>query len=193
MPGRRSVPAAVSGYKKKPDRNPERGKNNQKISPNGAEFVAQLEQLGRGSECVAKCGCMTLNCSYLCGGKNEKESDVSGMDGWKDGWMDSSQKEESVALKSHGRWCVSASTCPHRSLFVSKAHTGSVLTLYMDETISFPFSALIGRTRQKMCAPELESCSAASSVLVSVPSSFLLQSSPLSLFCLNETSPCGLL
>lgn len=95
--------------------------------------------------------------------------------GWVDGWMDSSQEEECVALKSHVRWCVSASTCPHRSLFVSEAHTGSVLTLYMDETISFPFSALIGRTRQKMCAPELESCSAASSVLVSVLSpSFLL-------------------
>lgn len=65
------------------------------------------------------------------------------------------------------------------SFFVPK-RTGSVLTLYIDETISFPFT-LIGITRQKMCALAFESW-------------FVFQASCLAPFfplfsCLNETAP----
>lgn len=102
--------------------------------------------------------------------EKNRQSDVTGME---------RTPKRLCGFKRHLlRGCLDLSS---PSFFVPK-RTGSVLTLYIDETISFPFSALIGITRQKMCALAFESC-------------FVFQASclapffPLFFSCLNETAP----
>lgn len=75
-----------------------------------------------------------------------------------------------MALKALLQGCLDLSS---PSFFVPK-RTGSVLTLYMDEMISFPFSALIW-IRVKMCTLV--------GFLLRISASCLL------FFCLNETAP----